>query len=100
MDYGWKFTNTGRRNPRKHVPMVAQIHRRNVVIVKPSRPSRLPPTSGPHHAMMFRGHRPIFGCINHRSPPTQVPFARTAPERTAWTLKEVPSMKFRNGKPE
>jgi hypothetical protein len=35
----------GRRNPRKHVPMVAQIHRRNVVIVKPSRPSRLPPTS-------------------------------------------------------
>jgi hypothetical protein len=27
MDYRWKFTNTGRRNPRKHVPMVAQISR-------------------------------------------------------------------------
>src|SRR6266516_8166019 len=34
MDYRWRFTNTGRRNPRKHVPMVAQIHRRNVDIVK------------------------------------------------------------------
>src|SRR5262249_29961572 len=39
-------------------------------------------------AMMFRGHRPIFGRIDHRSPPTQVPFARTAPERTAWDAQK------------
>src|SRR5262249_53513834 len=40
--------------------------------------------------MMFGGHRPIFGCIDHRVSPTQAPFARTAPERTAWDAQRGP----------
>jgi hypothetical protein len=39
---------------------------------------------------MFGGHRPIFGCIDHRLSPTQAPFARTAPERTAWDAQRGP----------
>src|SRR5262249_16862595 len=34
MDYRWKVTNTGRRSPGTCVPMVAQILRRNVDVVK------------------------------------------------------------------
>ena len=41
MDYRWKVTYIGRRNPRRRVPMVAQIHRRNVDIVRPCRPASL-----------------------------------------------------------
>src|SRR6516164_2444717 len=33
MDYRWEVTNIGRRSPGRLVPMVAQIHRRNVDIV-------------------------------------------------------------------
>src|SRR5215831_4793833 len=40
--------------------------------------------------MMFGGHHPIFGCIDHRLSPTQAPFARTAPERTAWDAQRGP----------
>src|SRR5215471_18751918 len=51
--------------------------------------------------MMFRGHRPILGCIDHRSPPTQVLFARPvgAGANGVGRLKGS-AMKFRNGKPE
>ena len=41
MDYRWKVTYIGRRNPRRRVPMVAQIHRRNIDIVRPCRPASL-----------------------------------------------------------
>ena len=34
MDYRWEVTNIGRRSPGRRVPMVAQIHRRNVDTVK------------------------------------------------------------------
>src|SRR5215472_3262507 len=50
--------------------------------------------------MMFRGHHPIFGCIDHSSLPRKLlsPGRRRSERRG--TLKGVPSMKFRNGKPE
>src|SRR6266851_5436339 len=41
MDYRWKVTYIGRRNPRRRVPMVAQSHRQNVDIVRPCRPASL-----------------------------------------------------------
>src|SRR5215472_4946549 len=50
--------------------------------------------------MMFGGHRPIFGCIDHRLSPTQAPFARTAPERTAWDAQRGPIKEVWEWKPE
>src|SRR5262249_23348555 len=56
MDYRWKVTNTGRRSPGTRVPMVAQILRRNVHVVKsmlPStaaRPGLTPSKGGPRLA--------------------------------------------------
>src|SRR5206468_11589559 len=49
---------------------------------------------------MFRGHRPIFGCIDHSSLPRKLPSSGRRRSERRGTLKGVPSMKFRNGKPE
>src|SRR5215467_10110065 len=50
--------------------------------------------------MMFRGHRPIFGCIDHNSLPRTLRSPGRRRSERRGTLKGVPAMKFRNGKPE
>src|SRR2546423_4493125 len=40
--------------------------------------------------MVIRGHRPVFGCIEHGILPTPISFARPTPERTAWDAKTGP----------
>src|SRR5262245_59083120 len=50
--------------------------------------------------MMFRGHRPIFGCIDHGSLPRKLPSPGWRRSERGGTLKGVPSKKFGNGKPE
>src|SRR5215469_11361735 len=50
--------------------------------------------------MMFRGHRPIFGCIDHNSLPRTLRSPGRRRSERRGTLKGVPAMEFRNGKPE
>src|SRR5215813_2559721 len=66
MDYRWKVTNTGRRSPGTCVPMVAQILRRNVDVVKSmlasaaARPGFNPTGDAMHHRSR---HRSLFRAI-------------------------------------
>ena len=53
MDYRWEVTNIGRRSPGRRVPMVAQIHRRNVHVVKSMLPSAAAPPSNVMNSRRF-----------------------------------------------
>src|SRR5258708_20406271 len=53
MDYRWKVTNTGRRSPGTRVPMVAQILRRNVHVVKSMLSSAAAPPSSVMKSRLF-----------------------------------------------
>src|SRR5262245_48226818 len=53
MDYRWKVTNTGHRSPGTRVPMVAQILRRNVHVVKSMLSSAAAPPSSVMKSRLF-----------------------------------------------